>query len=130
MSNRPSVKQQPQSFMMPRFDLGFAPDDNSPTQFFASNTLQTVSDQHQRSNSTKTNYVQKTLILQQEIFVSENFHQKLPSGSSSRTYFRQTSVVTHLLFGRSVVRLSLVCFSVVRSSLFCLSFYLQTHEYF
>ena len=45
----------------------------------------------------------------QEIFVSEKFRQKGPSGSSSGIYFRQTSVIA-------------CCSSVVRSSLCCLSF--------
>ena len=47
--------------------------------------------------------------VQQEIFVSEKFRQKRPSGSSSGIYCRQTSVVA-------------CCSSVVRSSLCCLSF--------
>ena len=41
--------------------------------------------------------------VQQEMFVSEKFRQKRPSGSSSGIYFRQTSVVARLLFGRSVL---------------------------
>ena len=45
-----------------------------------------------------------------EIFVSEKFRQKRLSGSSSGTYFRQTSVVTRLLFGRSVVALLLIVY--------------------
>ena len=45
--------------------------------------------------------------VQQEIFVSEKFRQKRPSGSSSGIYFRQTSAVTRLLTGCSVVALLL-----------------------
>ena len=52
----------------------------------------------------------KTCTVQQEIFVSEKFRQKRPSGSSSGIYFRQMSVVAHLLFGRSVVALLLIVY--------------------
>ena len=45
--------------------------------------------------------------VQQEIFVSEKFRQERPSGSSSGMYFRQTSVVAHLLAGCSLVTLLL-----------------------
>ena len=55
--------------------------------------------------------------VQQEIFVSEKFRQKRPSGSSSGTYFRQKPVVARLLFARSVVALLLIV-------------YLHIHEYF
>ena len=48
--------------------------------------------------------------VQQEIFVSEKFRQKRPSGSSSGIYFRQTPVVARLLFGRSVVALLLIVY--------------------
>ena len=48
---------------------------------------------------------------QQEIFVSEKFHRKRLSDSSSRIYFHQTPVVAHLLFDRSIVAFAYRLFS-------------------
>ena len=62
-------------------------------QFHATVCLSTAHQLHKTALSEPTVW--------QEIFHSEKFRQKRPSGSSSGIYFRQTSVVARLLFGRS-----------------------------
>ena len=53
-----------------------------------------------RSQISKTIKNARTYTVLQEIFVSEKFRQKRPSGSSSGLYFRQKPVVARLLFAR------------------------------
>ena len=55
----------------------------------------------------------------QEIFVSEKFRQKRPSGSSSGIYFRQVPVFARLLFDHSVVALLLIVYLPIHESISC-----------
>ena len=71
--------------------------------------------EEERSKTRKLKFLFPTV--QHEIFISENFRQKLPSGSLSGIYIHQTSVVARLLFSRSVVALLLIV-------------YLHIHEHF
>ena len=56
--------------------------------------------------------------IQQELFVSEKFRQKRPSGCSSGIYFRQTLVGSRLLFSRSIVALLIVVHFYIHDRIF------------